>query len=130
MSPHLHHRPDALWVAQIEKLCEELNLRIARLALMLGVSLDDEAQLARLLAPVARPDGHDRPSERHEADARTELRGLLLLRGELEKRCVDEFGPVTAGEMLIDVEAAMVRHGFAPGADGLDLQRLFGSASA
>ena len=120
MSPHLHHRPDALWVAQIEKLCEELNLRIARLALMLGVSLDDEAQLARLLAPVARPDGHDRPSERHEADARTELRGLLLLRGELEKRCVDEFGPVTAGEMLIAAE----QHGWSPEAIRGDLAEL------
>ncbi len=130
MSPHLHHRPDALWVAQIEKLCEELNLRIARLALMLGVSLDDEAQLARMLAPRPRLDAGDSHGTRHEAAARTELRGLLLLRGELEKRCVDEFGAATAGEMLIDVEAAMVRHGFAPGADGLDLRRLFGTSSA
>ncbi|MFM2348170.1 MAG: hypothetical protein RL654_2923 [Pseudomonadota bacterium] len=130
MSPKLQNRPDALWVAQIEKLCEELNLRIARLALMLGVSLDDETQLARMLAPVPRPNDRDSHSARHEADARTELRGLLLLRGELEKRCVDEFGPATAGEMLLDVEAAMVRHGFAPGADGMDLRRLFGSSSA
>lgn len=128
MSPELRSRPDSDWVAQMEQVCEDLNLRIARLAMVLGVALEKPEELARVIdhpvpSPGTLPCGC---AERREAETRTELRGLLLLRGELEKRCVDEFGPVAAGEMLLDVEAEMARHGFAPGADGLDVRALFG----
>lgn len=134
MSPNLQSRPDAECVERFEENCRALNERIARLALLLGVSLDDAADMSRVLHHAPRLEdtsavdplaGESHASQR-TAQSWTELRGLLLLRDELEKRCVDEFGPVTAGEILLDVEAQMERQGFRVGADGLDIRGLFG----
>lgn len=111
----------------LEAACKGLNLRIARLAMGLGVSLDREAEVERVLhhrAPAA-----GAPAKHQEAQW-IELRLLLLLRDELEKRCVDELGPAAARDVLVEIEAEMARRGFRQGADGLDLQRLFGTEAA
>ncbi|MDQ5897664.1 MAG: hypothetical protein QG612_1750 [Pseudomonadota bacterium] len=132
MSPELQSRPDADWVAQMEQVCQDLSLRIARLALVLHVPLATAQDVARVIEhPAPNPGQWPAGSaERREAERRTELRGLLLLRGAFEKRCVDEFGAATAGEMLLDVERELLRHGFRPGDDGLDLRALFGTPAA
>jgi hypothetical protein len=105
-----------------QSVCHDLDQRIARLAMGLDLTPDERADMTRLLE-------HPRPvstTSAHEARAWQELRGLVLLRDSVIKRCVDQFGPVTAGELLLDVERRMEQHGFAPGADGFDVQALLG----
>jgi hypothetical protein len=127
------------WQA-LESSLEGLNARIARLAIGLGVSLQDERALADVMSrsPLAaasverRNSGERRQPERKPsgAERRTahhweELRGLMVLRYHAETRCVDEVGVVAARQLLIEVEAHLEREGFSPGADGQHLDRLF-----
>lgn len=121
---------------------EALNARIARLAIGLGVKLDDQAELAHLMAqpqvvPVAyerraaNPDGHARApgtsGDRRVAHQREELRGLLVLRYHLGAECVADHGLVLTRQIIETAEEHLVRQGFKPGADGLDLDRIFKS---
>jgi hypothetical protein len=125
---------------ELESSMEGLNARIARLAIGLGVSLQDEHELALVLsrAPIAtlsverRTTGERRQPERmaSSSDRRTahhweELRGLLVLRYHTETRYVDEVGVVATRQILIKVEEHLERDGFSPGADGQHLKRLF-----
>ena len=127
---------------ELESSMEGLNARIARLAIGLGVSLQDEHELARVMsrAPVAavpverRTAGESRQPYRRAsgAERRTEhhweeLRGLLVLRYHAETRYVDEVGVVATRQLLVEVEAHLQREGFSPGADGQHLERLFGT---
>lgn len=124
----------------MESSIEALNVRIARLAIGLGVSLTSEADVAqvlkrqpvlpacpeRRLAKNTSPASHaGSGSDRRKAHQWEELRGLLVLRYGVETRFVDLVGVVTARQLLVDAEAGMVRDGFRPGADGIDLDRLF-----
>lgn len=124
----------------MESSIEALNVRIARLAIGLGVSLTSDADVVQALRrqPVAtaspeRRIAKDTPfascagsgADRRRAHQWEELRGLLVLRYGVETRFVDLLGAVTARQLLVDAEAGMVRDGFRPGADGIDLNRLF-----
>lgn len=119
---------------------EALNARIARLAIGLGVSLksDDDVRQAMNRHPAlpmsherrVTPDSHPESRTGSDTDRRMahkweELRGLLVLRYGVEARYVDLVGVVTTRQILIEAEAHLVRDGFKPGADGIDLDRLF-----
>ena len=131
LAQRLHH---------MESSIEELNARIARLAIALGVSLKNDAEIAHVMTwheevPVSperrgtaeRPDAFRTGSspDRRVAHQREELRGLLVLRYGVETRYVDEVGVTVTRQILVEAEAHLVRAGFKPGADGMDLDRLF-----
>jgi hypothetical protein len=137
--------PEPDWDPQNQRLqhmassMEDLNARIARLAIGLGVSLEDQADVARVMsrpplthAPLDRRMTQERrhPTrpgsgmERRIAHKREELRGLLVLRYRVEALYVDEIGVTATREILIQVEAHLQREGFRPGADGIDLKHL------
>lgn len=117
---------------------EALNVRIARLAIGLGVSLRNDAEVTRVMAhrvtvvtterrvtPERRSAPRPGP-DRRLAGRYEELRGLLVLRYDVERHCVDEVGVVAVRRIMIEVEARMERDGFEPGADGIDLNRFLG----
>lgn len=119
---------------------EELSARIARLAIGLGVSLktDDEVAHAMnyqtLTVQYERRTTADRreasrpgttTAGRRQSHLRDELRGLLVMRYDIETRYVDAIGVVATRQILIEAEAHLARDGFQPGASGVDLDRLF-----
>jgi hypothetical protein len=125
---------------QMEMSIEALNARIARLAIGLGVSLNRDDELARVMsqhtvahkAPERRDTANRRESTRTESDADRrmthkwdELRGLLVLRYGIESRFVDQVGVAATHQIMAEAEAHLERNGFKPGADGIDLDRLF-----
>lgn len=119
--------PQAVRLQRREASFAELNARIARLAIALGVSLDNENELARVMHQIQGQTGsHSVQStpERRHACKWTELRGLLVLRYGMETRLVDEVGVTLTRQLLVEAEAHLVRLGFQPGADGMDLPRL------
>ena len=124
----------------MESSIENLNARIARLAIGLGISLDREDEVARLMSQnqPASALTHERRNvlelsavsehkgpDRRMAHKRQELRGLLVLRYGVETRYVDEVGVVATRQIMVEAEAQLVRDGFKPGADGINLDRLF-----
>lgn len=130
--------PQALRLYQMEFAIESLNARIARLAIGLGVSLTTEGEVVRVMSRhqmgfesqerhivAERRDAARTSSDRRLAYKFEELRGLLVLRYGVETRYVDEVGIATTRQILVEAEAQLVREGFKPGADGLDLDRLF-----
>jgi hypothetical protein len=125
----------------MESSIEALNARIARLAIGLGVSLENEAELAQLMRQN-HPDSsvaHERRGnaghvdifhleanpDRRVAHKREELRGLLVLRYGMQTRYVDEVGIDATRQIMEEAEAHLERDGFKPGADGIHLDRLF-----
>lgn len=115
---------------------EALNARIARLALALGVPLDEPQAVQALMhqpLPVApavdrrcgRPHCHPGEPERRVAHQREELRGLLVLRYHLEAHDLSEQGYTVTREVWMQARAHLVQQGFRPGADGLSLDALF-----
>jgi hypothetical protein len=117
---------------------EALNARIARLAMALDVALNDRATVDALMAkqhlqPVdnERRLAHaDEPhvtvsSERRHAHKCEELRGLLVLRYQLEVTSLNDNGWTITRDALVLAEDHLVRQGFKPGADGLDLDDFF-----
>lgn len=127
-------------VHQMEAAMATLNMRIARLAIALGVALDNESEVATLMGEehdtsvlherrvsAAADDGghvHVGP-ECRLAHQRQELRGLLVMRYKVEKRYVDDAGITVMHQIMIEAEAQLERKGFKPGVDGIDLDRLF-----
>jgi hypothetical protein len=122
---------------------EALNVRIARLAIGLGVSLKNDADVAQVMKrhpalPISlerrlAPDTHPASRAGSDTDRRMahqweELRGLLVLRYSVETRYVEQVGVLTTRQILVEAEALLVRDGFQPGADGIDLERLFNEA--
>ena len=125
---------------ELESPIEAINARIARLAMALGVSLNSDDEVARLMSrPQAVAVPHERrvtpdrrePSrtaagpERRVAHQREELRGLLVLRYSVTKRYVDDAGVTVTHQIMVEAEERLMRRGFKPGADGVDLDRLF-----
>lgn len=116
---------------------EALNARIARLAMALDLPLDSPAAQDALMAAPPVPVVFERrqagssstvvhvSSERRVAHKRNELRGLLALRYHFEAVSVNENGLALTRQVLMDAQAHLVRQGFKPGADGLDLDELF-----
>jgi hypothetical protein len=116
---------------------EALNARIARLAMALDVPLDSAAAQDALMASAPVQVAFERrqvasgstvvqvSSERRVSHKRNELRGLLALRYHLEAVSVNENGLLLTRQVLVEAQAHLVRQGFKPGADGLDLDDLF-----
>lgn len=119
---------------------EALNVRIARLAIGLGVSLKSDADVRHAMqrqpmpsVPIERRSNEDRRgASRHNASAerRTgyqweELRGLLVLRYGVEAHSVETVGVAATRQIMVDAHDHLVRDGFESGADGIDLNRLF-----
>lgn len=138
--PQPAHDPESERLHRMELGLEELNARIARLAIGLGVSLDREDQVARVMqhvhevhVPVERRSGPAerrttvRPGagpDRRRAHKLAELRGLLVLRYSVEKSYVDQVGVTATRQMLVEAEEHLARDGFKPGADGINLKTL------
>ena len=111
---------------RLEQAMEQLNSRIARLALALNISLADRANLeaalkephdaaAAYLETVELGEG---PAHRVRAE-RAELRGLLVLRYSVEEKLAESLGFTELQELLGKIEQHMEREGFAHGADGM-----------
>jgi len=120
-------------VAQTHRLhiaqsVEALNSRIARLGIALGLALNDHHTVEAVLkapdhspSPAASASDWFGPTERRAARELAELRGLLVLRFEIEQKLASELGHIELRYMLQRIEQHMEREGFAPGADGLQL---------
>jgi len=119
---------------------EELSIRIARLAIGLGVSLKTDAEVALAMnhhAAGAVPQERRASAERRDtsrssntADRRQshlheELRGLLVMRYDMETHYVEVVGAFATRQILEESEAHLARDGFQPGTTGVDLDRLF-----
>ena len=120
--------PRTLYLHRMALSMEEINARIARLALALDVSLQTEHEVAHVMQQAqaqAVPHPSQSTPERRVAVTWLQLRGLLVLRYDVEKRYVEEVGVSATRLILVEAEAHMLREGFQPGADGMDLQRLF-----
>lgn len=136
-------------LSALEESIEAVNTRIARLAIALGVSLDTPAHVQQVIDRSAMPDDVVSPfapdatvsgqvsaqSEFVLADRRTdanrrkayeweELRGLLILRYGIEKNYVEQIGLSDTRKIVAFAENHQLREGFAPHADGLDVDRL------
>ncbi|MEO5658293.1 MAG: hypothetical protein ABIQ90_00655 [Polaromonas sp.] len=112
---------------RMESSIEELNARIARLAIGLGVSLKNESELDQVLhqLPLQEESPALHTPDRRQACQLTELRGLLVLRYGVEQRLVSQVGVSMTRQILAEAEEHLERVGFAPGADGINLRRLF-----
>lgn len=126
---------------RMEHQLTEINARIARLALALGVSLDSEhevqAALTSLQAPAIAVDRRVTPDrrggtrggrDRRMGAARTELRGLLVLRYGRELRFVEQVGAASTRHLMQAVEQRLEKRGFEPGADGVRLDDHSGTS--
>lgn len=119
--------PQAQRLHRMELSIEALNARIARLAIALDVSLKNDDDVARVmnrhLVPAIPHENQVTP-DHHTAYKWEELRGLLVLRYGVETRYVDQVGVIATRQILVEAEAHLVREGFNPGDDGIDLDRL------
>ena len=114
-----------------EATVTDLTMRIARLAIALGLKLDEEQDVHRVLHHASAPAAHDdTPSHVIHLRARawSELRGLLVLRYELERHLIEDMGLHLSRRILEDAELHLTIAGFKPGVDGLtsDIHHLFG----
>ncbi len=130
---------------QVRSSFHALNVRVVRLALALGVSLNDPRDLDRVMRrsataspPTERRSTADRRGasrsgqgpDRRVAHQWEELRGLMVLRYGVQKRCLEDFGIEVTRRVLAEVDVAMQREGFAPGAAGIDLDHDTGPDAA
>jgi hypothetical protein len=122
----------------IESSLEALNARIARLALALGLSLQNKKDMAWVMSrhDCSEPDPERRTQKELHSNSRldfsgerrvsqtwNELRGLLVLRSDLQKHSVEQVGVVATRKLMDEAEESLERRGFEPGADGFDLDR-------
>ena len=127
-------------VQRLSASMEALNVRIARLASALHVSLDDPSAVATLMSEPTQVVLNERrkvqiaPAELHisadrrQAHQREELRGLLVLRYHLETTCINDNGLRVTCAAMTQAEEHLIRQGFKPGADGLGLDDFFNIA--
>lgn len=125
LSAHLERMSDSV---------ERLSARIARLAEMLGVDLQNESEIDRLLnMDGGIPGGYERrrsaaPTpgpERRKSNQQEELRALLVLRYGMSRRFVDRIGVQATRHVLTNAQDQLELDGFKPGASGADVRRLF-----
>lgn len=117
-------------IRRAEGMLEELNQRIARLALVLGVPLDDPLEFEKILNRQVHYLTLDAqtvsglPSREHRLVREwEELRGLLVLRCDLMTENLNELGLASTMQITTHVESRLRQEGFTPGADGFDLFR-------
>ena len=127
-------------VQRLSASLESLSERIGRLAIGLGISLDDPQAVQKLMDQkqipaidrerrVAPADGQasftPMTGERRAAHLREELRGLLVLRYQLETDILKDNGLTVVRQVIEQAEGRLIQRGFKPGADGLDLDNFF-----
>lgn len=119
---------------------ESLSERIGRLAIGLGVHLDDQQAVQKLMSqPQIPPIKNERrtasadgkavfltPSgDRRTAHLREELRGLLVLRYHLETEILTDNGLTLTRQIIEQAQQHLLHKGFKPGVNGLDLDNFF-----
>lgn len=117
--PPFSSAAQAKHVRRMVSSMESLSTRIARLALALHVPLNRQGEMSQLMSrhPVA----PNLPMARqHE-----ELRGLLVLRYQVQTRCVARIGVTATRQILVEAEQKLLLKGFRLGDDGIDPDFLF-----
>jgi hypothetical protein len=118
--------------SRIESSLTDINARIARLAHTLNASLATEEDIAKILNrdnPYLEPHAAQIASnsfDQHEhrlVHQWEELRGLLVLRGDMMARSIQDLGLDATLKMTFHMEKHLIREGFEPGADGFDMLR-------
>jgi hypothetical protein len=124
----------------MESFMEDINIRIARLSIALGISLQKEEDVAAVIhqlrgmsvtedrrsAPERRTGERAAMSaERRKSYFRSELRGLLVLRYGVEQRLVEQMGFHETRQILAEAEAHLTRSGFQPGVAGMQIDQHF-----
>lgn len=110
-------------LTHLEKLLEQLDMSIARLALAGGISLDGEMNINLVIRDSVQSDKES--ESKHEGrQVHDQLRGLFVLRYDLERRCVEQVGEQATGDLMAQAEEHLSRLGFAPGSDGIDMNQL------
>lgn len=111
---------------------ETLGERIARLSIGLGIKLDDQQAVQQVMdQPPSRGVGTSRRAaqamsgDRRAAHWREELRGLLVLRYQLETVSLNNNGLELTREIVSLAEYRLEQRGFKPGANGPDADGLF-----
>lgn len=131
---HVGDDPVANHLRRMSDSVHELSARIARLATSLGVDLENEAELERVMhidaVRVPVPDRRATPRagmsmDRRKAHLREELRGLLVLRYGVARSYVDRVGVDATRHIFVAAHEQLVREGFKPGAAGASMRRLF-----
>jgi hypothetical protein len=127
----------AIRANKVESSLLALNARIARLTLMLGIRLDHESDLQRVLARQ-HPQyvGGTTPGEGTRADFPSkrlhqeweELRALLSMRCDLMANCLVDLGLENTRLIANQAELDLTRMGFEPSASGFHLQRQMNQA--
>ena len=124
------HAPQDLTQAHlshIETTLERLNERIARLAHLLGVSLELETTRLKILEgslSMASDWQHQGTSDhKRRSHEWVELRGLMVLRMRLMKETLDELGLEPTYRIAQMVHEHMAVEGFQPGSDGFEMLR-------
>ena len=111
-------------VERLSASIERLNARIARLATALDVSLDKDSEVERVLQRET-----SAPGDTRQHRMREELRGLLVLRYGVTTRFTQKLGAEVTRDLFIYAEEKLLREGFHPGADGIDLRALEAEAA-
>jgi hypothetical protein len=119
---------------------ESFGERIARLAIGLGIELDDHRAVQQLMdqPPIRTADKERRVAptqgtpvfqsitgDHRVAHWREELRGLLVLRYNLEASSLNDNGLELTREIVAQAEYRLVQRGFKSGVNGLDAAGLF-----
>lgn len=120
--------PQAERLQRMTSSMEAINARIVRLAIALDVSLQSNDELLQVMSQQqvpAVPRQRQISASLLMSNKREELRGLLVLRYDIETRYVDQVGVTATRQILIEAEEHLVRKGFNPGDDGIDLNRMF-----
>ena len=122
--PPSGEEPQAKRLHRMVSSIEALNARIARLAIGLGVSIENDGDLAQLMSR------HQTSAVPREHQSRLgnqweELRGLLVLCYSVETRYVDQLGVMAARQILVEAEQHLLLQGFNLGDDGIDRNLLF-----
>jgi hypothetical protein len=110
---------EAKHVQRMVSSMETLNIRIARLAIGLDVSLSSRSEVALLMT------SHPAQSDLPLARQREELRGLLVLRYGVETSYVEQVGSTATRQILVEAEQHLLLKGFHLGDDGIDPDFLF-----
>jgi hypothetical protein len=119
-------QPDAE-VAHFQASYDDLNVRIGRLAIALRVPLESDADaenalktLADMAVAVERRAVAERRSasrteggtERRLGYQRAELRGLLVMRYDMEAKLYEQLGFTVARQIIESSAQTLTRHGF------------------
>lgn len=106
---------------RMEEVIEELDTRIARMAIGLEIDLAEEENI---LSVIHQKHHHFSSNHTHHKHHIHELRGLIVLRYGIEKQYVDLIGPKATRQLLLIAEEHLLQMGFHQAADGINLDFL------